>query len=193
MNHIYQEERFGENWFGYEELYSYFIDQVPVNGTIVEVGCWKGKSIAYLGVEAVNSNKNIGIYAVDTWLGSNIYEHNSDQSVQNNTLYELFQSNISTIPNITPIRLPSVEASKQFEDLSIDAIFIDANHEYEFVRDDIAAWFPKLKKGGLIGGHDYDGGSNSGHPGVRDAVHEAFGQINIITYPANCWLYRNIK
>jgi hypothetical protein len=91
------------------------------------------------------------------------------------------------------MRMTSVEASKQFDDNSIDSIFIDANHEYKFVKEDIAAWFPKLKSGGLIGGHDYDGGPNSGHPGVRDAVHEAFGQINIKTYPANCWLYRNVK
>jgi len=105
----------------------------------------------------------------------------------------LFISNVSTIPNITPIRLPSVEAATQFDDASLDAIFIDANHEYSFVKEDIAAWYPKLKSGGLMGGHDYDGGPNSGHPGVRDAVHEAFGKLNITTYPADCWLYRNTR
>jgi len=190
VEHIYENDSFGENWFGYEELYSHLIDKASVNGKIVEVGCWKGKSIAYLVVESANSNKNISIYAVDTWLGSNIYEHNSDKDVQQNTLYELFLSNISPVSHvITPMRMTSVEASKQFDDNSIDSIFIDANHEYKFVKEDIEAWYPKLKHSGIMCGHDYDGGPLSGHPGVRDAVHEFFGKVNIITYPACCWLY----
>lgn len=193
MEHIYENNSFGENWFGYEELYSHLIDKVPTNGKIVEVGCWKGKSIAYLAVEAINSRKNINIYAVDTWLGSNISEHNSDKSIQQNTLYELFLSNIDPVFHvIIPIRMASVEASKQFEDLSLDAIFIDANHEYKFVKEDIEAWYPKLKHGGIMCGHDYDGGPFSGHPGVRDAVHEFFGKAKIVTYPACCWLYNKI-
>ena len=42
-----------------------------------------------------------------------------------------------------------------FEDESLDFIYIDANHAYDFVVEDINLWFPKLKKGGIFSGHDY--------------------------------------
>lgn len=46
-------------------------------------------------------------------------------------------------------------AASKFEDESFDFIFIDGNHWYKYVYGDIFNWFPKLKKGGIIAGHDY--------------------------------------
>jgi hypothetical protein len=53
------------------------------------------------------------------------------------------------------VRASSKKASEMFEDESLDFIFIDANHAYDFVVEDINLWFPKLKKGGVFSGHDY--------------------------------------
>ena len=53
------------------------------------------------------------------------------------------------------IRNTSIEASKQFDDESIDAIFVDANHEFKYVLEDLYAWWPKVKKGGFMAGDDY--------------------------------------
>jgi hypothetical protein len=85
--HRYQEPQFGENWFGYEELYNRFVSEAKEDCKIVEVGCWKGKSTSYLAVEAINSGKNIQIYAVDTWNGSGII-HDYDPDVKEGKLYE---------------------------------------------------------------------------------------------------------
>lgn len=52
-----------------------------------------------------------------------------------------------------------------------DFVFIDAGHSYQAVREDITNWLPKVKPGGWFGGHDY----HEGHPGVIEAVREAFG------------------
>jgi hypothetical protein len=49
----------------------------------------------------------------------------------------------------------SVEAAKQFEDGYFDFVYIDANHTYESVIADLEAWYPKVRKGGMIAGHDY--------------------------------------
>lgn len=74
------------------------------------------------------------------------------------------------------LHAPSVAAASQVADGSLDLVYIDAEHTYEAVRDDIAAWRTKVKPGGWIGGHDYR------HPldvrgfwGVSRAVEEAFG------------------
>jgi len=53
------------------------------------------------------------------------------------------------------IRKSSVEAANDFKAGSLDFVFIDANHTYESVKQDIEAWFPKVRKGGVISGHDY--------------------------------------
>jgi len=69
------------------------------------------------------------------------------------------------------LTVTSFEASHLIEDDSLDFVYIDANHEYEFVKSDIKLWWPKVKKGGTMCGHDY------GHPsvpGVKKAVDEAF-------------------
>jgi predicted O-methyltransferase YrrM len=49
----------------------------------------------------------------------------------------------------------SVEAANYIDDESLDFIFIDADHSYESVLQDLTIWYPKLKQGGLLTGHDY--------------------------------------
>jgi len=69
------------------------------------------------------------------------------------------------------IRKRSVDASKDFEDNSLDFVFLDADHTYEGIKADIMAWLPKVKDGGWICGHDYE---NPDFPtwGVTQAVGE---------------------
>jgi len=53
------------------------------------------------------------------------------------------------------IHKPSVEAAKEFSDSYFDFIYIDADHSYQAVKDDLNAWYPKLKVEGIICGHDF--------------------------------------
>ena len=73
----------------------------------------------------------------------------------------------------------SETASQKFSDEYFDYIYIDAQHEYEDVLRDVKAWYPKLKKGGTISGHDY------GIEGVTKAVQEFFGRNYI--YSGDDW------
>jgi hypothetical protein len=187
MNHIYEQPQFGENWFTYPNLYSRFVKELSSGSKIVEVGSWKGKSVAYLGVEIINSGKDIKVDAIDTWgeMDSEKY-HTSDVYVKTNTLYQLFLGNISSVSSVvTPIRMTSLDAAKLYEDESIDVVFIDACHEYQCVKDDIAAWFPKVKRGGYVSGHDYPW---SGEDAVKRAVDESIPQPFEVT--EGCWVYR---
>jgi len=82
------------------------------------------------------------------------------------------------------MRLPSVEAASLFPDKYFDLIFIDANHSYESVSEDIRVWLPKLNEGGWFGGHDY---RTDLWPSVERAVREAFGEDGVQTLPGYVW------
>jgi predicted O-methyltransferase YrrM len=143
-----------ENWFTYVQVYADFAINTPNGSTIVEVGSWKGRSSVFMADMIRNLNKNIKFYCVDTWEGSP--EHVEYSDIVNHTLYDLFLDNTKNYKDIIiPMRKPSVEAAKDFANGSVDIVFIDACHEYECVKEDIAAWLPKVKRGGILAGHDY--------------------------------------
>jgi predicted O-methyltransferase YrrM len=67
--------------------------------------------------------------------------------------------------------------SKNYTNEYFDIVYIDASHEYEYVKEDILAWLPKVKKGGIICGDDYI----IGWDGVILAVNEIFkDKVNIV-------------
>ena len=88
----------------------------------------------------------------------------------------------------TQLRMPSLEAVEKFEDHSLDFVFIDASHEYEDVKKDIAAWIKKVKPGGVIAGHDYYINDFDYFPGVKQAVNESFVDKHL-QLCEDCWVY----
>ena len=90
------------------------------------------------------------------------------------------------------LRKFSVDASKDFEDDSLDFVFIDANHSYSGCLEDIKAWEPKVKKdGGIICGHDFVDAPNhrQGNFEVIKACRDYFGEEfkNIVEVPDGLW------
>lgn len=69
---------------------------------------------------------------------------------------------------LTTLRMETVAAAELFDDCTFDFVFIDACHEYDAVKADIAAWRSKVRVGGLLCGHDY----GNKHVGVKPAVDE---------------------
>jgi cephalosporin hydroxylase len=195
LEHFYYD--IGEDWFNYQDIYSQMVSYFPDNAHFVEVGSWKGRSSAYMAVEIINSQKHIKFDCVDTWEGSE--EHinpesfavNSEIPEDKNWLYKQFLINTSPVNHvINPIRTTSLEASKLYPNRSLDFVFIDAAHDYENVKADIEAWYPKVKIGGYIGGHDYD----SFWWGVQKAVNEFLQQDFIkkenFSVSNVTWLYK---
>ena len=125
-------------------------------------------------------NKNITVYAVDTWEGSEEpkhYETIDNLKNYNTTPYDEFVANTEIYgvrSSIIPIRKTSEEASKDFDDGFADLIIIDAAHDYVNVTNDIKHWISKVKKGGILAGDDYD----DKFPEVVAAVKDYFGEDN---------------
>jgi len=74
----------------------------------------------------------------------------------------------------TLMRDYSTNAARLVEDHSLDFVFIDGNHAYEYIVADIKAWLPKIKLGGLLSGHDYKVKGHNRSFGVTRAVNEIF-------------------
>ena len=76
------------------------------------------------------------------------------------------------------LKMSSADAISFFKDESLDLVFIDASHGYPLVKADVNSWLPKVRKGGILCGHDYD---HLKFPGVKQAVDEILGsRINLI-------------
>ena len=121
------------------------------NGKGVEIGVFKGEFSKH-----ILNNWGGTLYMIDVWrpLG-NEYEDASNHK-EHIDAYQQTMENIKGFEDRgIMIRSTSEIASNMFQDNSIDFIYIDANHAYDYVKDDIKFWFPKLKKGGILSGHDY--------------------------------------
>ena len=132
-----------------------------------------------MGVEIINSGKQIDFYTIDNFQGE------STEPLTNLELYRQFIRNITPIRDVViPIVGRSDDASHLFVDKSVDFVFIDAAHTYNEVHNDILAWLPKVKSGGFIGGHDYD----PAHDQVRAAVDDIFKGKTWVEWCS--WMYR---
>ena len=162
----------------YKKVINYFSG--PAH--FVEIGSYKGRSSSFMAVEIARSGKAIQFDCVDTWEGSEEHQAGKefeDPDVVNRQMFDVFLNNMSPVKGYyNPVRMTSLEAADQYDDASLDFVFIDAAHDYDSVRADILAWEPKVKIGGIISGHDYL------HPPLKQAVDEIFGELPSI---GACW------
>lgn len=143
-----------EGYFDWEHLYDDVVEQLPEDGQFVEVGTWRGKSLAYLLSQLSERGKAVKVWGVDHYEGSP-EACNLQQMARLHDIYAECQKNLEPIGYpFKLIREKSVGAAEQFADGSLDGIFIDGGHQYEDIVADLRAWMPKLKPGGILAGHD---------------------------------------
>lgn len=115
---------------------------------------------AEIGVEAgiyseilCQANPQLKLYCIDPWKAYHGYrEHVTQAKLEN--LYE------ETLKRLKPynckiVRKFSEEAHLDFPNESLDFVYIDGNHEFLHVAQDLTFWSPKVKKGGIVAGDDY--------------------------------------
>jgi predicted O-methyltransferase YrrM len=177
--------------FNAKSLYD-LVSKEYSEGIFVEVGAWVGRSTAYL---ASVISPAIKLYVVDTWQGSFGQDPQSEKAyrslLQKNEgdVFRVFLENMTRwgyIHAMTPLRMRSLQAARLFRDDSLTFCFVDAGHDYASVKQDLTAWFPKLRPGGVIGGDDY----GVDWPGVDRAVNEFFAPLGKISSVGRCWYSR---
>lgn len=177
-----------------------------------EVGSWKGFSAFVLA----NILRGDGLlYAIDHWLGSK--DSWMEETAKKEDVYSIFKSTMFKFDLwgiVRPMVMTSESAARIFKDGILDLVFIDADHSYGSIKQDIELWLPKVKAGGILCGHDCEGyytqytevqkktfgdgniefvyiAKNVGiHPGVIKAVYDTLGSQYQIVPNSKVWYHK---
>lgn len=158
-----------------------------VDGLMCEVGCWTGHSTSILASRAKSINRRLIV--VDNFKGNEgtpIYDYAKDNNVS-----KIFEENMKSLGlwnNIILFNMDSEEAHPYIAEKSLILLFIDAGHTYNDIKKDLLNYIPKVMKGGIICGHDYESETydeqhinedyvDGKHHGVIKAVNEVFGSV----------------
>lgn len=99
--------------------------------------------------------KGLKMYAIDPWmayLGAGRSENKKDKQDVN---FEYAKKQLSPSPDCTLIRKTSMQALEDFKDGSLDFVYIDGDHRFRYIAEDLSGWYAKVRSGGVISGHDY--------------------------------------
>jgi len=158
-----------------------------------EVGCEVGVHTGDTTIELLKKLSNIKIYhAVDPWESYEKYDGSKYRKPGNkkfktwSAALEAFNERTKEYKKkITVHRMTSVEAVKGFGNESLDWVFIDANHEYPYIKENLELWVPKVKVGGFVSGHDY----GNKWAGIKKAVDELVPKNKLHIEPFYIWWY----
>ena len=146
------------------------IATLPQDIQMVELGSFAGESAEIFA----SSGKVKRIWCVDHWVGS---AQNGERA---------FDEIQACYPDIIgKLKAESAEGAQQFLDQSLDFVYIDACQQYKSIKRDIELWRPKIRPGGVIGGHDY----SPRFEGVIRAVGETFGTPDAV-FQDSSWIVR---
>lgn len=158
-------------WYDWDLWNQQIVAGLPDGAVYVEVGCFLGRSTAALAGHIAASGKRIKLVVVDTFalkpgdepaLFFALGECGGGETVKGQVRFrKVFEANLAAAgfktgkgSFIQAHTKPSVAMAAEYADGSVDVVFIDADHSYEAVVADIKAWWPKLKPGGVLAGHD---------------------------------------
>jgi len=147
-------------YFEFADVYADAVKEAKHGDHFVEVGCYYGRSVAYLATRARDAGKQIKIDAIDN------FKHPYFRA-QAKT-FRLFMKNCGFSGVVKLVELDQIAAAKLYDDASLDFVFLDADHGYVETQAAILAFLPKIKPGGVLAGDDYA----PEFPGVVIAVDE---------------------
>jgi hypothetical protein len=130
-----------------------YLNKIGLSGIGAEIGVKEG----YFSNRILTKWKGKMLLMVDPW--KHMTDWSSDINVIDSEMEEVYKKAMIAVNEFEGrfkvLRMTSEEASKHVDDESLDFVYIDANHDYSHVCEDLFYWYPKVKKGGLMSGHDY--------------------------------------
>ena len=126
---------------------------LPHGGLVAEIGVAGGEFSAVI----LELNQPRELWLIDCWehQSADVIGHdlsNAPQEAQE-ALYQQVQQRFAAMPQVQIMKAYSLIAAMCFSDGYFDGLYFDANHRQ--VYQDIEAWWPKVRPGGWMAGHDY--------------------------------------
>jgi hypothetical protein len=150
--------------------------QTKVSISGVEIGVRYGQNAEFL-LETLDIDL---LYLVDPYDAYEEYQEDWDTGMMGEA-EEIARNKLESYDSVKFIKEYSDEAMSELEG-DFDFVYIDGNHEYEYVKKDLSNYYPMVKAGGILAGHDYTGS----WPGVAKAVDE-FAQENDLQVNTDLW------
>lgn len=141
-----------------------------------EVGVEVGTDTGRYAKDICERIPNMRLYCIDPYLPYTEADVVKDEEISER-LYKEAVARLKSY-NCEVVRKTSMEAVKDFKDNSLDFVFIDGNHEFKYVYEDIIQWTKKVKPGGIVYGHDYVENVDRKY-GVVEAVNRYVFENNI--------------
>lgn len=158
-----------------------FASWIKKDSIMAEIGSYMGESAEVF----LNSGNIKMLFCIDPWVGG--YDNSDGTSFTDmNKVEKLFDYNMSKYNNYVKIKQSSLEAVKMFPDHFFDLVYIDGNHQYEAVLQDLRIWIPKIKPGGWCTGHDFGGFFSP----VTNALLDYFKEMPWSLFNDTSWIYR---
>jgi predicted O-methyltransferase YrrM len=118
--------------------------------TGAEIGTARG---SYAITMSIN-NPGVKLYCVDAWKTyDGLHDYTDPKMLAEYLAHALHR--LKPYEDIEIINELSMDAVKQFDDGSLDFVYIDANHEFPYIAEDLFYWSQKVRPGGIVSGHDY--------------------------------------
>jgi len=134
----------GGRWLGLCKLFAELKFNIGA-----EIGVETGAFSEFL----CKANPNLKLYSVDAWTTySGWNDYNNQERLDE--VYEVAKAKLAPY-NCEIIKGFSMDVVKTFADNSLDFVFIDSAHDFQSVTNDICEWSKKVRKGGIVSGHDY--------------------------------------
>jgi predicted O-methyltransferase YrrM len=130
-----------------------------------EIGVFMGFHPKHL----LEACRNLRLYCVDIYANIDGNGYDDWDNSKFDKLYLKVKSLAKKFKRARFLRMLSENASKNVKENELDFVFIDADHRYEGVKNDLTLWEKKVKTGGIVSGHDY---MQKDWPGVKIAVDE---------------------
>ncbi len=154
--------------------------------TFVEIGAKEGRTTGHI-LKTVPDSR---VIAIDPWI-SNPAPKNGDATREDYEKWDFekiereFWENVGEHKDRCDMkRLTSADAAQWFSaPQQFDIVFIDALHDYESVKQDIGLWWPKVRVGGILSGHD----ANHQWPGVERAIADSFNLMHVGIASDSVW------
>jgi hypothetical protein len=147
--------RLKPNYIGHRRELGILLNAQGLTGQGAEIGVKEGKFSERL----LHYWRGRLLYSIDPWkeFSEETYRDSANVEQQQQDAYHAeTQSRLARFGDRSKIlRLTSDEAAREIPDGSLDFAYLDAQHHYEAVKQDIALWYPKVKSGGILCGHDY--------------------------------------